>query len=89
MTVMDEKTLRALIEAGAVKRCRIIANGASFHIEFETPNGSVTACTLRQSVKQWVSLDAAARWLKGLGIGDSHVDISRWAPRQKRLPLTN
>ncbi len=38
---MNETTLRALIEAGAIKRCRIIGNGASFHIEFETPTGAV------------------------------------------------
>lgn len=84
---MDEKTLRALIEAGAIGRCRLIGNGSSFHIEFVTPNGSVTACTLKRKVKQWTSLDAAARWLRRLGIGELHVDIARWTPRQKRLPL--
>ena len=84
---MDEKTLRALIEAGAVKRCRIIANGATFHIDFETPTGAVTACTMRKRVKQWVSLDAASRWLRGLGIGSAQLDLARWVPRQKRLEL--
>ncbi len=84
---MNETTLRALIEAGAINRCRIIANGASFYIEFETPTGTVTAHTMRKRLKQWVSLDAAARWLKGLGIGNTEVKLSTWTPRQKRLPL--
>ena len=38
---MTETTLRVLIETGAINRCRIIANGASFYIEFETPTGAV------------------------------------------------
>ena len=87
--MMDERTLRALVEAGAVKRCHIIANGATFHIEFETANGAVAATTMRKTVKQWASLDSAARWLRRLGIGSSQLDIARWAPRQKHLPLGN
>ena len=49
---MNEKTLRALIEAGAVKRSRIVAHGARFHIEFDTPTGSVTASTNRAGIKE-------------------------------------
>ena len=86
-TTVNEKTLRALIDAGAVKRSRIVANGASFHIEFDTPNGPVTASTYRKQVKEWASLDAAARWLKGLGMGSAEVELARWVPRQKRLGL--
>tara|TARA_R110002095_G_scaffold118186_2_gene103027 strand:- start:280 stop:540 length:261 start_codon:yes stop_codon:yes gene_type:complete len=84
---MDEKTLRALIDAGAIRRCRIVASGARFHIEFETPNGTVTACTLRKKIKQWATLDATARWLRNLGIGESSIDLARWTPGQKQLPL--
>ena len=32
---MDERTLRALIEAGAIKKVRIIANGSVFYVEAE------------------------------------------------------
>jgi len=48
---MNEKTLRALVDAGAVKRIRIIADGARFHVEADTPTGSITACTLKGTVK--------------------------------------
>jgi len=33
---MDEKTLRALIEAGSVKALHIIADGSLFHVEVIT-----------------------------------------------------
>ena len=42
---MDEKTLKALVAAGAVKKVDIIATGARFHVEASTPNGSITAET--------------------------------------------
>jgi hypothetical protein len=82
---MIEKTLKALVEAGAVKRVRVIGNGANFHVEFETTTGAVTASTGRNAVKQWVTLDAAARWLKRLGIGTAQVELALWSPGQKRL----
>lgn len=44
---MNEKVLRALVEAGAVKRVRIIANGALFYVEAATATGAMTAQTLK------------------------------------------
>ena len=46
---MNEKTLRALVEAGAVKRVRIIADGARFHVEADTPTATVVAATSKGS----------------------------------------
>ncbi len=63
---MDEKTLRALVSAGAVKRIRIIGDGALFHVEADTPNGSVPALTLKGTPKTWRTLDAAAKWVRAL-----------------------
>ncbi len=42
---MDEKTLKALVAAGAVKKVDIIAAGARFHVEASTANGAITAKT--------------------------------------------
>ena len=84
---MNEKTLRALVDAGAVKRVRIIADGATFHVEADTPNGSITAFTLKGAVKTWSSLDTAAKWVRSLGIGAARIEISRWQPGQKGLRL--
>ena len=84
---MDEKTLRALVDAGAIKRIRIIANGAVFHVEADTPNGSVTAFTLKGAVKTWSSLDTAAKWVRSLGIGKAQINIAKWQPGQRALGL--
>ncbi|HID81458.1 MAG TPA: hypothetical protein EYH06_13420 [Chromatiales bacterium] len=84
---MNEKTLRALIDAGAVKRIRIIADGALFHVEADTVNGSITAFTLKGAVKTWRSLDTAAKWVRSLGIGTAQIYIAKWQPGQKGLGL--
>jgi hypothetical protein len=87
MTMMDEKTLRALVSAGAVKRVRIIGDGALFHVEADTPNGSVSALTLKGTPKTWRSLDSAAKWVRGLGMGSAQVDLAKWRPEQRSLML--
>jgi hypothetical protein len=84
---MDERTLRALVEAGAIKRVRIVGQGARFHIELETPTQSVRASTRRGNVRDWASLDAAARWVRQLGLGQAVIDLAQWTPRQRALPL--
>ena len=84
---MNEKTLKALVHAGAIKRIRIIGDGALFHVEADTPNGALAALTLKGTPKTWRSLDAAAKWVRGLGMGSAQVDLARWQPGQARLRL--
>lgn len=84
---MDEKTLRALVAAGAVRKIDIIATGARFHVEASTPNGSITAETRKGKVKTWVTLDAAAKWVRGLGISGARINLTHWQPGQRELPV--
>ena len=84
---MDERMLKAMVAAGAVKRINIIASGARFHIEAKTPNGPVTAETRKGKVRTWVTLDAAARWVRALGIGGAHVSLTHWQPDQRELSI--
>lgn len=84
---MDEKTLKALVSAGAVKRVHIIGDGALFHVEAETANGAIPALTLKGSPKTWRSLDSAARWVRSLGMGSAQVELARWQPGQSELKL--
>jgi len=84
---MDERMLKAMVAAGAVKRINIIASGARFHIEARTPNGPITAETRKGKVRTWVTLDAAARWVRGLGIGGAHVSLTHWQPGQRELSI--
>ena len=84
---MDEKTLRAMVAAGAVKRIHIIGNGARFHVEASTPNGSLAAETRRGKIRTWVTLDAAAKWVRSLGVGSAYINLARWQPGQREFPV--
>lgn len=84
--MLKRPALQALIEAGAVRKMRLVARGANFHAEVETASGVVqVAATGRGQPRQWRSLDAAARWARDLGVGEINVSISQWAPAQKGL----
>lgn len=82
---MNEKILRALIEAGAIRRLRVVAEGALFHVEAETQTGKIVASTLKGTPKTWGSLDAVARWARRLGVGTLQVDVVHWQPTQRAL----
>lgn len=84
---MNEKMIRAMVSAGAIKQIKIIGHGARFHIEANTPNGSITAETQKGKIKTWVTLDAAARWVRSVGIGSASISLARWQPKQKGLPI--
>jgi len=84
---MDERMLKALVAAGAIKNITIIASGARFHVEARTPSGPITAATRKGKVRTWVTLDAAARWVRGLGIGGAQVNLTHWQPAQREMPV--
>ena len=46
---MDEKMLKAMVAAGAIKKIRIIGQGSRFHVEANTPNGAITAERVKES----------------------------------------
>jgi hypothetical protein len=87
MMSVNEKTIRALVEAGAVQNVLLIADGAAVHVNIITQNGPITATTNRGGIKTWATIDSSAKWLKGLGIGKAQLEISRWLPGQKGLSL--
>lgn len=84
---MDERTLKALVAAGAIRKIDIIATGARFHVEVITPNGAITAETHKGKVKTWATLDAAARWVRNLGIGGAQINLTHWQPDQRELSI--
>lgn len=87
MTAVNEKTIRALVEAGAIKKVYIIADGATVHVDVVTQSGAITATTNKGSIKTWASLDSSAKWIRNLGVGSAVLEISRWLPGQKRMAL--
>ena len=84
---MNEKTLRALVCAGAVKRMRIIGDGSRFRVEADTPAGSHIAQTMKGHPRTWGSLDATAKWLRSIGVATAQLDVSRWVPEQRSFKI--
>lgn len=84
---MDEKMMKAMVAVGAIKKISIIGNGARFHVEANTPNGSITAETRKGKVKTWVTLDAAAKWVRSIGIGTASINLAHWQPGQRELRI--
>ncbi len=84
---MDERMIKAMVAAGAIKKIDIIACGARFHIEASTPNGPVTAETHKGKVKTWVTLDAAAKWVRSIGVGGARINLTHWQPAQRELSV--
>ena len=84
---MDIKSLKVLIEAGAIKKIRVIGEGSHFHMEIFTQTGSSIVKTLKGKLKTWATLDAAAKWIHSMGIGSLQVELEKWQPGQRSLRL--
>ena len=69
--------MRALIEAGAIRKVRIIADGSVFHVEADTPTSTVTATT-SGGIKTRSTLDTRTK-------GNATVSTGRKLPPP--LPL--
>ena len=82
---MNEKILRALVEAGAVKKIKITAEGSTIYVEAYTGSEVTTAKTIKGKLKTWSTIDSAAKWVRSLGIGQMQLDMAKWQPEQKRL----
>tara|TARA_A100001011_G_C13529872_1_gene524122 strand:- start:109 stop:363 length:255 start_codon:yes stop_codon:yes gene_type:complete len=84
---MNKKIFRALVEAGAVKKIKIIAEGSTIYVEAYTGSEIKTAETVNGKLKTWGTLDSAAKWVRSLGIGRMHIDITRWQPEQNKFDI--
>jgi len=84
---MDIKSLKALINAGAIKKVRVIGEGSYFYMEIVTQTGSSIVKTLKGKLKTWATLDAAAKWIHSMGIGSLQVELEKWQPGQRGLKL--
>ena len=85
---MNNKMLKGLVEAGAVKAVSIIANGAIIHAEILTLSGDKKVITTQAgTIKTWGTIDSAAKWLKKIGLGTMKLEVGKWAPNQRGLLL--
>ena len=84
---MNEKILRALVEAGAVKKIKITAKGSTIYVEAYAGSEVTTAKTIKGKLKTWSTIDSAAKWVRSLGIGQMQLDMAKWQPDQKKLSV--
>jgi hypothetical protein len=84
---VNEKILRALVEAGAVKKIKITAEGSTIYVEAYTGSEATTAKTIKGKLKTWSTIDSAAKWVRSLGIGQMQLDVAKWQPEQKKLNI--
>ncbi len=82
---MNEKELKTVLIAGAVKKIHIVAVGDKFHVTAVTPGGDFTIGTSTKVVRTWSTVDGPIKWLHSLGVGKAELDFSRWTPKQRGL----
>jgi hypothetical protein len=82
---MNERELKLLLEASAIKSILLIAQGAAFHVEVKTAGWSKVLLTGRGDVRQWRSIDSSAKWVRKAGIGKFEVDMQAWQGEQKAM----
>ncbi len=82
---MNEKILRALVEAGAIKKIKITAEGSTIYVKAFSGSEVTTAKTIKGKLKTWSTIDSAAKWVRSLGIGQMQLDMAKWQPEQKKL----
>ncbi len=75
---MNRKTLKALIEAGAIKKVRVIGERSYFYVEIVTQAGPSIVNTLRGKLKTWSTLDATVKWMHSHGIGSCQAELGKW-----------
>lgn len=84
---MNEKILRALIDAGAIKKIKITAEGSVIYVQAYTGAEATTAKTTKGKLKTWSTIDSAAKWVRSLGIGQMQLDVAKWQPDQRKLKV--
>ncbi len=82
---MNEKILKALVDAGAVKKIELRAEGSTIYALIHAGKEPKPAQTIKGELKTWSTLDTAAKWIRSLGIGHMQLDVAKWQPSQRRL----
>jgi hypothetical protein len=79
--------LKDAVREAAAREHRSVANMVEVLIRRHCDQSGITVYEkpVKGKVKTWVSLDAAARWVRGLGVGAAQVQLTHWQPGQREL----
>jgi hypothetical protein len=86
---MNKKTMRILVEAGALKKIKIVARGSRFYVEAVAAKDTLIAETARGKIRTWATIDAAARWVRSIGVGKVLLSLDQWQPAQQEISLSD
>jgi hypothetical protein len=84
---VERRTIKALIDAGAVKQFELIANGGDFYMAIKTAAGKEIITGASGGIKTWRTIDSAAKWVHVLGVGKIHLKIDKWQPGQRTIDV--
>lgn len=85
---MNSSVMKTLIDAGAIKKVSIVAEGAKIHIVLTPQAGDPkVATTQKGTIKTWSSIDSASKWLRGYGVGSAELKMHNWMPGQRGMQL--
>ena len=83
---MDNNAIKLLVDAGAVKSVSIVADGSAIHALITTNAGTPQPATTQQGkIKTWSTIDAAAKYIRSLGVGKIRLDVAKWSPGQRGM----
>lgn len=83
--MVKPETLRELVEAGSVRDALVTADGRKWRIEVAVGMTRRGVATRRGELRQWSSLDAVARYLRGMGIARWMVDAAHMSGQEGML----
>jgi len=83
--MVKPETLRALVEAGSVRDALVTADGRKWHVEISVGMARRAVATRRGQLRQWSSLDAVARYLRGMGVARWMVDAADMSEQEAML----
>jgi hypothetical protein len=83
--VISERTLREMASSGAISRVRFIGQGDSFSLVISCGMRDKALRAKRGHVREFKSLDSAARYVRSLGLSELEVNVSAWDPSQRTL----
>ena len=82
---MNKKIIKTLVEAGAIKKIKLTAEGSLIYVEAYIGAEATMVTTIKGKLKTWSTVDSAVKWVRSLGIGKMQLDIVNWQPDQKKL----
>lgn len=82
---LREQVLRELVEVGAIEAARVVGGVGGYRVTVQFGSEQRTLSTSRSEVR-WFSLEAAAKFLREIGLPKFEVDVTGYQQGRIRKP---